>query len=450
MLNYFLIILFYLLFIYLSWKNIKWGIYLIIALLPSYLIRFSILGIPTTLLEGMIWLLFIVWLIKLKKQRNLTFNPLKIFKNILSQRYLPTKKNLIPRSFRWPIILFLIASIISVFVSNNLQVAAGLWKAYFIDVLLFFLVFVYNIQSTKDLKKIIKILGLTVLVIGVFAIIQKFTGWLIPNPFWQAAETRRITTFFGYPNANALFIAPIFILTITNLLSDKKNKWLIYNLLVLALGFLIIFWTKSSGALIGLAGGLIFLLFFYKKTRLITLIIILLFSGLLLNLPQSKKYLEKVYISYSQNYLTDAPSDIQLRTQQWKETTTLLKDKPILGAGLANYQTAVKPYHLNKHIEIFLYPHNFFLNFWTETGLLGLIAIIWLLIIFFIFTYRNYHQEKSFLNLILASAMITLLAHGLFDVPYFKNDLAVLFWIIVGSVIVLYNLKNNTELKNEF
>ena len=32
--------------------------------------------------------------------------------------------------------------------------------------------------------------------------------------------------------------------------------------------------------------------------------------------------------------------------------------------------------------------------------------------------------------------MTVLLIHGLVDVPYFKNDLAVLFWIIIGLIII--------------
>jgi hypothetical protein len=37
--------------------------------------------------------------------------------------------------------------------------------------------------------------------------------------------------------------------------------------------------------------------------------------------------------------------------------------------------------------------------------------------------------------------MVALIIHGLFDAPYFKNDLAVLFWVLIGSVVVCYNMK---------
>ncbi|MEA3272948.1 MAG: hypothetical protein U9P90_04770, partial [Patescibacteria group bacterium] len=42
----------------------KWGIYLICAFLPTYLIRFEIFGLPITVLEVMILILFATWLIR--------------------------------------------------------------------------------------------------------------------------------------------------------------------------------------------------------------------------------------------------------------------------------------------------------------------------------------------------------------------------------------------------
>jgi O-antigen ligase len=440
MLFYLLIFAFYLIFIYFSWKDVKNGIFSIGFLLPTYLIRFTLLGIPTTLLEGLIWLLFIIWLIKLKKAKKLTFSPFRIIKNLFKFDYPKDNfKNPVPKHFRFPIILLLMAACLGVIASPNVIGAMGAWKAYFIDAVAFLLLFVYNVNTNEDIKKVIRMLGWTVLTIGLFAVIQKLTGWLIPNPFWQAAATRRITTFYGYPNANALFVLPIIFLTLINLLSDKRSWEKVFNWLVIILGILTIIFAKSNGAEIGLLFGAIFLLLSYKKTRFATLIILLLFSLGISILPQPRNYLKKAYIQASQIHLNDQPTDIQLRIQPWRETINMLHNRPLFGSGLAGYQTIIKYYHQNRHIEIFIYPHNFFLNFWTETGLIGLIAIIWLILAFFWQCYRNNKTHKCILNIIIASAMIALLVHGLVDVPYFKNDLSLLFWIIIGSVIILHN-----------
>lgn len=426
-----LIIIFLLLFSYLSHKNLKWGLYLVCATLPTYLIRFSVVGVPMTLLEGMIVILFMIWLIKEK----VSLNPLVWLKNIKAGKLNNEANNAVPKILRLPIILLLIASTIAVFVSPDFNSAAGIWKAYFIEPLIFLLIFVYNVKTTGELKNVIRCLGVTALAIGIFAVIQKLTGALIFNPFWAAEETRRITTFFGYPNANALFLVPIVFLTIGNFLNDKKLLLKLFNLAVIVLSVLTIIWTGSTGALVGLAAGLIALLLTYKKTRLfillsgIAVILICSFTPAIQN-----KINQSLYLA-SQTKLPLVPSDLAIRTQQWRETLAMLADRPLTGAGLSGYQVAVAPYHVNQHIEIYLYPHNFFLNFWTETGLLGLIAMIWLLFAFF----KLACKQPGLLTFTAISAMIALLVYGLVDVPYFKNDLAIIFWLIVGIMVVLYN-----------
>ena len=465
MIYYLLIIVFYLIFVYLAWQNIAWGLYLICALLPAYLIRYSIFGLPATLLEGLIIMAFIVWLVKLKKEKNLTFNPLTWIKNILNpQSLILNRQNPVPSSLRLPLILLLIAATVSIFVSPDFRAAAGVWKAYFMEAIMFLLLFVYNIKTTTQIKKVIYSLGLTTLAIGLFALIQKFTGLLIPNPFWAEAATRRVTTFFGYPNANALFVLPVIFLTIANLLTEKKRLYKYLDILVLALAILTIILTKSTGAVLGLIAGLLFWLTFNKKTRLAALIILAVVVLGLNFSPAVKNKIAAKYLEVQSTHLPLNPSDLHMRVQQWRETYQLMAGRQILGAGLAGYQTAVAPFHQNPHVEIYLYPHNFFLNFWTETGLLGLISIVWILIIFFrlihnlrqrrirlwrtLFIIRESRiknnelrimNKERILTLASTCAMIALLVYGLVDVPYFKNDLAILFWIIVGIVIVIYN-----------
>ncbi|PIT90415.1 MAG: hypothetical protein COU22_02310 [Candidatus Komeilibacteria bacterium CG10_big_fil_rev_8_21_14_0_10_41_13] len=437
MYTYLLIILFLIIFTLLTWKNVRWGLFLITALLPVYLIRFSLITIPTTLLEAMIWILFIIWLVKMKKWYGLSFSPAIWLRNLKKKK---SGYNPIPKILRLPIILLLVATTIAMWSAPDLRSASGIWKAYFIDPIMFLIVLVYTINTKEDLKNIIRLLGLTVLAIGIFALIQKLTGALIPNPFWATEETRRITTFFGYPNANALLVAPIIILTLINLF-NKKNKYLLLDILIIIFGLLTVIWSGSTGALIGLTAGSLALLIFYPKTRLTALLIILAFSLGCNFYPAFKEKVSNQLAIASQIHLPLGATDLHIRMQQWRETWIMLKDQPILGSRLAGYQTAVTPYHQNDHVEIYLYPHNFFLNFWAETGLLGLIAVIWLLIAFFRLSYK----KGLGLNICLASAMIVVLVHGLVDVPYFKNDLSVLFWLLIGLTIIDYNLRRGAR-----
>jgi len=76
------------------------------------------------------------------------------------------------------------------------------------------------------------------------------------------------------------------------------------------------------------------------------------------------------------------------------------------------------------------YPHNFFLNFYLETGLLGFVSMVGLLALFYKKIRDLARTKFLYLATPLAAGMLMIILHGLVDVPYFKNDLSVLFWLV--------------------
>ena len=102
--------------------------------------------------------------------------------------------------------------------------------------------------------------------------------------------------------------------------------------------------------------------------------------------------------------------------------------------------------------EIYMYPHNIFLNFWSELGIFGALLFSWIIAKFlwqsgYFLIKEKDHLERYFV-LGLAASMIALVVHGLVDVPYFKNDLAALFWVIIALLSGLtYKLNENNTPK---
>ena len=383
------IALFSLFFIYLAQRSFVWATAFITAFLPFYLIRFKIEFLPMTLLELMILILAIVWLIKGEDKKL--------------------------GNFKYPIVAWLIVATISVFVSPDLKTALGIWKAYFIEPILFFIVFINVIKTKKDLSLIFKALGFSALYISLFAIWQKITGQGVESLVsFGGQEVLRVTSVFGYPNAVGLFLAPLILIFICQ--KNKLSYWLLSLLALLAIIF-----AKSEGAIFGILAGLIFLGLSLKFWRKFTLVGIIISIFLILFTPSLKNYF------WQKATLSDFSG--QIRKEMWQETLQMLKQKPILGAGLSGYQKAVTPYHKKSYIEIYLYPHNIFLNFWSELGIAGLIVFLWIIIKFFRTGLKN---KNDIINISLNAAMVVLLFHGLVDAPYFKNDLSVLFWLIIG------------------
>ncbi|KKU12916.1 MAG: putative membrane protein [Candidatus Magasanikbacteria bacterium GW2011_GWC2_45_8] len=413
-----LVLVFALLLGYLTARRTVYGVYAVLALLPSYLIRFTIGKIPSTLLEVSILAVALVWFCKLPHKK--IYNPAQTRKLFLHSGVL---------TVWWYLTLFFIlATTLAAFISPSHVAALGIWKAYFIEPLIFFSVCISTMRTRTELRTALDFLFIGVACAATISIIQKFTGWWIPNTFWQAVLTRRTTSVYGYPNAFPLIAAPLIPFIFFQIREHSSHiARSLYILLGLSMLLAILF-TKSDGALAGLGAGLLVAGVWYKPTRPYIALFTFLTALTIFFIPPLKEL-------FASHFLFQKFSG-QLRLSMWQETLEMLKTHPLQGGGLANYQSAVFPYHTLQWAEIYLYPHNIFLNFWTETGLLGLLSFLTLVVFFFVRAVALWLKNHSFTVKTAVIAMIILLVHGLVDVPYFKNDLSVVFWLIIAIIVL--------------
>lgn len=436
-------------FTILTWYRQEWGVLFIIAALPSYLIRFNLVGIPFTFLEGLILAATAIWIIK---------------------DFLPANREFFKRGFRrqpgrisypysWEMVAVLIISLVSVGVSYFQTGALGIWKAYFFEPILLYILILNTLKNTAGIKKIIAALTISAAAVSIFAAYQEITGQFITNPFWSAAATRRVVSFFGYPNAVGLYLAPLSLLILPWIFSTKISpRYRLIILITVSISWLAILFAQSEGAMVAVAAGVVTLgLMANRKSRLVSAVLItLITAGVFLLRPLSDPIIQKAS-------LHDLSGEI--RRQQWTETVIMLNDGRLLsGAGLDNYQRAITPYHQDgifynfdnrpnfdavvwasstlqkiywQPVEIYLYPHNIFLNFWSELGIAGLLLFVWIIIkasYLALQTHRSSGKsdDSRFLSLGILGALSTIVVQGLVDVPYFKNDLAAMFWIILA------------------
>ena len=421
MLSNILILLFIILFTYLFIKKDKLAIFLIILLLPTYLIRLNFFNIPTTFLELMIISSIFGFLYQIVK-----FRPdIRFYKFLL------------------PIVFLFITTIVSIKASDNSIAALGVFKAYFLEPILFFIIFINKFKTEKELNLIINILGISVLYLSIYAIFQKITGVGIPDTdkTWILEPTRRVTSFFQYPNALGLYISPIVVLYIGRIKmffnkgKIKENKlYFIFNIFVIIFGFLSVLFASSEGGLVAIIVSTLFILFLYSKEKLRFILILLITISTLFFIPKTQKIID------TKIFLKDYSGKV--RTTMWVETKNMIKDNFILGAGLSNYKNKIQKYKANKAMETFLYPHNIILNFWSEIGLFGLLIFILILYRFFRKCFLLKNKNKLF-SVAISATMFSLIVHGLVDVPYFKNDLSILFWIIIGLIIIIEKIDDN-------
>jgi hypothetical protein len=399
------IIFFFLLtfYFFLVWKDIRSGIFLLFAALPAYLLRISFFGFPTTLLELMLGITVGI--------------------TIYRQGFSWIKKGV--QGWYLPITLLLIAATIGIFISPNHIEALGIWKAYFLEPILFFLLVRETLRNEKDTHHALFFLRVGAFLISLFALFQGITCIGIPIP-WDIEC--RVTGIFPYPNAIGLFVGPVIVLSIVlffKMIFEKKHIPCIGWAMVAALGSATLFFSKTEAAWIAVPASLVVTGLFHRTLRLWAITVLILGCILLATIPTLQ---EKILL---QDYSG------QVRLKQWSETSLMLKDHWLFGAGLSGYPHTLSSYRQFSEIEVFQYPHTIVLNIWTELGLLGLIAAGWMAVSI-IQTYQKTKKQSigyQWIGFGCFAALLEMVIHGLVDVPYFKNDLSLMTWGILAILV---------------
>lgn len=384
-------------FLILSIKRPAWAYGLILSLLPIYIFRFPVLNIPTTALEVIVGVFLIGILIG-------------NFNKDSWNRIVALKRVNIWVGF------FVLAGVISTIYSPEPARALGQLKAFIIEPVLMFYASITIFKARNDLETAFKFLFWAAAIISLFGLVQYVTHLFLPLRFWgNGEEIKRITSIFEYPNAFALYLAPIFIFFLTLFSRGYdlgKKYWVAIALGVMAIALVL---TYSRGAWLGVIAGIVVLSFrqtgiSLKHWRSLLIIVVIILSPILLS-------------RFKSTFNDDSSSE---RIQLYKTAANKIAEEPLLGNGLFGFRTTLEnsPYTG----EILNYPHNIILNFWIEMGLLGVISFALLLF----FSLKEYKLNPSVVRFAAGLFLLVMVTHGMVDAPYFKNDLSILFWFMLS------------------
>jgi O-antigen ligase len=371
------------------------------ALAPAYVIRWHVGPLPTTLLEVAILVTIAVFVIETVRQRS-------------------------PIEWRGPLtapaVLFIIAGAISVLVPANHWAALGLFRAYFLEPAAFFLILA-AVASTPRRAGLILVgfaAGGTVVAVSNAAVVL--------DAVRHHALDLMITppvVIYQTANAVALYLIPLVAMAAAILVHGRgrPQRWLSGVFLAVALPACLL--SFSRGGYLALAVLGIGLALSHRWAK------ILVPGAFLAVLAVSQVPLIRQRIAYELHPLPGNTLDFRIRI--WGQTLRMLSHNLVLGIGLGNYEQAMGPYW--QDLTHVIYPHNIVLNFWATTGLLGLVAFGWLAIRAFILGWRGWRRHPEAwrpYDLGVMLALTAMVVHGLVDVPFFKNDLSLEFWALLG------------------
>lgn len=435
---------------------------------PLYLFKVQFGGIPFTLVECFIYAAFLSFL-----GRGLWFSFRK--KGKISWGFLKSE-------IFWAIILFVAAAVVGVAVTADKtlmvdggtpffgrKIALGILKGWIIAPVLMLALFYATVKKSKQVLKLLNYYTLSAALIAMQGIFQVVTGvYVTPDA--------RASGPFESANYLALYITPAILYVSIRVkeslfhvvhlhkytlwkmpfrkgkvpLENPENFFFIGSFLVLILALL---FSKSYAAMIALLAAAVFYFGMeyleYRNRKEVKkfpwkLVIfgIVFTSSILLTVflidPAKWQGVMQLQLRNSSS----------VRVEVYTIAFSLVRDHWLTGIGLGQFPlyyqlNAVnylghEPYEWNM-----LHPHNLYIALWLNTGIAGVIAFAWLLFIMIkkvwphlrTFAFNNFYETPK-LRVAGFSLLLIILVHGFLDTPFFKNDLALIFWLI-ASVILL-------------
>ena len=138
----------------------------------------------------------------------------------------------------------------------------------------------------------------------------------------------------------------------------------------------------------------------------------------------------------------------QSRTEIWKDSLVMIKDRPFFGHGPNTYMTVFQAYR-SKSVFLPTYAHNCYLQIAAETGLLGLACFSW--IIFRLLKtaiqrgsrFLSSLEHMKFVFIGCMGGVLAFLVHSFFDTNFYSLKLSALFWFMMGVAVSADKLLKN-------
>ena len=350
-----------------------------------------------------------------------------------------------------------------------------------------FFIFAIALQYwVLDNKILLKYILYSVLIAFIFVFIDTFYQFLHfdlakgygPDIFgFYSNDHFRLTGPFrsNIPGAYlSKFFFIVFLFTIIKLKESKKDGLLFIP--IVALSFFLVFLTGEamSFASIGLGLSILFLLEkkFRKKIFFSVIILFcLIFLALKFNPVWNKieiieknpwhngtVYQVKLPCNYNKSEICIQKFETQpffyevfkdfSKSAYWEtynQAIKIWKDHVFFGIGIKNYTNACKLEKYKQNLKYFFcttHPHNFYIQWLLETGILGLIGFIILLFVWFKYFTNNIKKNNDPLLYAPILTLFVLFWPIMSTGSFFSNRNATMNWFIIALCLVITNLRS--------
>jgi len=396
-------------------RIIHGALFFLALVLPMYLVRFTI-GVPTTVLEVVTWVVFVGILLSA---------PDRIKKALMDRDHLITIG----------ILLILLGGVVGLRVSHHAVQSAGLFKGYLITPL------VAGLLVVLGGKKGRKMVEWGAICAGFIVSLTSLGQWVLHTglPDGRIVGVYALDTGAS-PNYLALFVAPVAILAYGMALSASRTRMQRTIAIIFALSMSAsVVLSQSRAGIAVILFALVWFVWMTLRARaglqkrvdvLFTgIAIICIAIAVVMGIPRLLANPHSGRISSSNN----------IRYEIWKTTIQkIIPVYPITGVGFGEFQTVFTQMtrtqvNYPEYIAPWaLTPHNIILALWVDTGLVGVIGFL----IVCVGVCRRIPRSSIWF-----AVFVSILLFGVVDTPILKNDLGAFFWMIVGGSTVWFAKK---------
>ena len=302
--------------------------------------------------------------------------------------------------------------------------ALGIYRAYFLEAVAIFYIAVDLLRTRDDLRKLLSVAAVGASIMAVGQIVSFV--YVAAHHQLQLGDAPAFLNMT--PNADAMYLEPP---------------------LAFAIGFVVFPWGRRERQIASVVLGLVFVAMVLTLSRAGYLAMATLAVVLVLSL-QSRRLRVWVIaglavvavlvleVPFINQRIVTIGSSAGLRNSIYGQALKVLEQRPIFGAGIDGFPIRVAPFRPGTQ-SIELYPHDIWLTTWSEVGLLGLVVLA---VIVFTLLWKGARalplSNETYRPILwgCVAALVLFLVHGLFESPYWKNDLSVEFWLVAALVVV--------------
>lgn len=339
------------------------------------------------------------------------------------------------------------------------------WVKLTLYLLLFFLI--ARVLRSPRLRSIFITLYLhIVLIVSVYGLRQWFFGvdalatWVDPTS--AQADLTRIYSYLGNPNLLAGYLLPAIALslgaifawrgwlpkalaltmTIVNsgclVLTFSRGGWIGFVALIFAFAVLLLYWLSLNFSP------------FWQKWALPlgvgSLMAVLIFA--VITVPTLRTRVASIFAGRQD-------SSNNFRMNVWAAVIDMIRDRPILGIGPGNDAfNKVYPLYMRPRYSA-LSAYSVILEILVETGFVGFITFVWLLVVTFqqgllqLQRLRELRNPQGFWLIAAIATLVGMMAHGSVDTVWYRPQVNTLWWLMMAIIASFYQRLPQTSVESD-